>query len=163
MRDCKKNGEWNDQARAERGCTLYGAPPVAPKPKAAALYQLRIGSPYMGRYPDPSLAGTEVLGIPQRPGSPFEPPENGCPGAWYRSPFIDSLWPFMRRRIPGGGREDNPRFKRAHWLIQDAVMHYEIEEERAIRYLEEIAETRARKPTEPTPAQPRGPGRKRRR
>jgi hypothetical protein len=163
-RDCKRaDGSWDDDARSARGCTLFGAPPVDRKPKAARLYQITLGTPYMGRYPDPSLAGSEVLGIPQNPATPYEPPENGCPGAWYRTPFIDSIWPFTRRRLPGGGRVDNPKFTDAHWLIRDAVRSLEVEEERAQFYLDKIAEDRAREAAPPREDPPPRGGRRKRR
>lgn len=114
----------------------------------------------MGHYPDRQLAGTTVLGVAQRPESPFEPPENGCPGAWYRSPFIDSVWPYMRRRTEAGGRVSNPRFDSADWLVQAAVLLQEVEEERAIGYVRDIAMQRA-KPDEPRPPLPRGTRRRR--
>jgi hypothetical protein len=157
-----------DDMRSARGCTLHGVHPVERKP-TAKLYQIKTPagqtlSAYMGHYPDRTLAGTTVLGVPQFPDSPFEPPENGCPGAWYRSPFIDSLWPFMRRRTKGGGRVPNPKFDSADWFVQEAVAYYEQEEERCIAYIREIEATRAqaaKAKTEPEPP-PRGArGRKR--
>jgi len=39
---------------------------------------------------------------------PFEPPEAGCPGAWYRTPFLGSLMRFYRSRDDNGGRTSNP-------------------------------------------------------
>lgn len=90
----------------------------------------------MGRYRDRSLAGTTVLGLEQRPETPFEDPSIGCPGAWYRSPFVDSLWPYMRKRTRGGGRVSNPLFDGACWQFQQAILQFEIEEERAITFVD---------------------------
>lgn len=117
----------------------------------------------MGRYPDRSLAGSTVLGIEQRPDSPFEPSENGCPGAWYRSPFIDSIWPFTRRRTKDGGRVPNPKFDAADWLVQEAVACYEQEEERAIAYVNEVAAQRMKAERDKDKDKPPPRGRKSRR
>ena len=50
------------------------------------------------------------LDIDER-GAEAKPPENiedeGCPGAWYRSPFVDSLLRYRRRPTEGGGRLTN--------------------------------------------------------
>lgn len=94
----------------------------------------------MGRYPDKRLAGLRVLGLEQRTATPFEEPESGCPGAYYRTPLIDSLWPFMRRRTRDGGRVENPLWRGAHWMILAAVQALEVEEERWHAHVEaEIA------------------------
>lgn len=38
---------------------------------------------------------------------PLEPVENGCPGAWYRSPFAESVLRYRRRPDGNGGRIPN--------------------------------------------------------
>ena len=44
---------------------------------------------------------------------PLEDIENeGCPGAWYRTPFFDSVARYKRRSTEGGGRVANPRLDR---------------------------------------------------
>lgn len=144
--------------RSARGCTLHGVEPVERKPKAAKLYQITHATPYMGRYPDQSLAGTLVLGVPQKVETPYEPPENGCPGAWYRSPFIDSLFPYMRRRTSDGGRVQNPRFDSAHWQTQNAILEFETEEERAHAYAQQVSADFAAQMNAPDETPPaRGP------
>ena len=90
----------------------------------------------MGRYPDKSLSGSTVLGLPQVHSRPWEDPEHGCPGAYYRVTLVDDLWPLLRRRTRDGGRVPNPAFDRAHWTAQQAVMHLEHEEERWHAYIE---------------------------
>lgn len=144
MRDCQtQKGEWRDEVRSARGCTL--GPPhvhaVERRPTAKALLMPTFGSAYRGRYPDRSVR--EVLGYPVGPdGIPYErlpeDPADGCPGAWYRTPFIDSVDPYARRRTRDGGRVRNPRFDGADWLIQEAVLYLEDEEERAIAYAEKV-------------------------
>jgi len=90
----------------------------------------------MGRDPlGPDDATTE-LGIELDPAEPFEPSANGCPGAWYRAAFVDSVWPLTRRRDGNGGRIQNPRFDSADWQAQEAALYFEAEEERALAYLE---------------------------
>lgn len=38
---------------------------------------------------------------------PPEDPEDGCPGAWYRTPFVGSLLKYRRRPDGNGGRVSN--------------------------------------------------------
>lgn len=41
--------------------------------------------------------------------APCEPIwETGCPGAWYRTPWLDSLNRYYRQRTDNGDRVDNP-------------------------------------------------------
>ena len=95
----------------------------------------------MGRYPDKRLAGSTVLGLEQRTATPFEEPSAGCPGGYYRTPFIDSVWPYTRRRTKDGGRVPNPRFDAAPRIVHEAVLALEVEEERWHAFIEnEIAE-----------------------
>ena len=61
---------------------------------------------------------------------PCEARGDGCPGGWYRTPFVDSVIPYLRRRIDGGGRVSSPAFERADHLVQAAAFHVEHEEER---------------------------------
>jgi hypothetical protein len=96
----------------------------------------------MGRYPDKALAGTKVLGVPINPETPLEDPERGCPGAWYRTAYIDSLWRYFRKRIEGGGRVPNPLFDQADWQIQSAVMQFEYEQDRWSNYIATVRQDR---------------------
>lgn len=148
MRDCQTaEGEWNDDLRSARGCTL--GPPhahvVQRRPTAAALLTPAFGSAYRGRYPDRTV--TTVLGFPVNYERLPEPPEDGCPGAWYRTAFIDSIDKYSRRRTEGGGRVPNPRFDEAvragNGLIQEAILYLEDEESRAIAYAIKVADDRA--------------------
>lgn len=147
-RDCQNpDGSWNAQAREARGCKVPGLP-VVPFNPTAALYQKvqgANGSPYIGRYPDRRLVGAKYLGVlvPSWK-EPFDPPELGCPGAWYRTPFIDSLDPYTRRRDSNGGRVPNPLFDSADRVIQALAMRLEEEEERAHAYTMKAQADRAR-------------------
>jgi hypothetical protein len=165
MRDCKTDaGKWRDDVRAARACTLHqfapGIPVVEAKPQAAALIQLRIGTAYMGRHPDRSLAGTRVLGLPQNWQAPYEDPKNGCPGAWYRTRFVDSVVRYARRRTDAGARVPNRRLERTDdWLIHDAVAHLELEEERALAHFKRLEVERLRAQPNKPPPSPRSLGR----
>lgn len=91
---------------------------------------------YLGRWPskrqpdiDPS-----VIGISCPPHEPVEGPQDGCPAGWARSPFVNSVARYARRRTEGGGRVPNPFFDRAPWQVQEAVLYYEDEQERWHEY-----------------------------
>lgn len=168
MRDCQQpDGSWCASTRTSRGCKLPGLPPV-PFVPTAALYQNvqgTHGSAYIGRYPSRRLAGTKYLGVTLSWKHPFEAPERGCPGAYYRTTYIDSLDPLMRARDANGGRVPNPLFDGAPWQVQRAVMILEGEEERAHAYALQIQHDRARAEAEAEEAartrKGRGRGRRR--
>ena len=143
MRDCLAEGEWRDDVRASRACGLPGVHPVAPRPTDEGLYQLQIGTAYMGRHRDRSLEGKFHFGHRIIWERPYEDPEDGCPGAWYRTRWVDSVFPYLRRRTDGGGRVPNPRLDRCEdWLIESAVMYVEDEEERAVAYVDRVRQER---------------------
>lgn len=82
------------------------------------LYQIHMGAP-------PDYAG-ELAGRSDW-AHPFEDIANeGCPGAWYRTPFIESLLRYRRRPCDGGGRVANPLLDRCadEWIL-DAVAELE--------------------------------------
>lgn len=68
----------------------------------------------------------------------------GCPGAWYRTPYVDSLvfadghTRYYRRRTRGGGRAQNPLFDAADWQVQRAILYLEAEEDRCADYVERV-------------------------
>lgn len=60
------------------------------------------------------------------PRRPWESLVDGCPGGWYRCEFLDSLRPYRRRMIEGGGHDANPLLDRCdHWLVLEAISYYE--------------------------------------
>jgi hypothetical protein len=119
--------------------------PVVPaKPTAKALYQIRHGTPYRGRMRDKSLEGKSVLGLPQNWQQPFEDPEDGCPGAWYRTYYIDSVDAYVRRRTSTGNRVPNPLFDVAPIQVQVAVLYLEEQQEMARAAFEEAVAERMR-------------------
>jgi hypothetical protein len=97
----------------------------------------------MGRHSTPAIDSLVQLGYRNKAGAPVEDVADGCPGAWYRTPFVDSvLYKYQRERTEGGGRVDNPDFSAACWQIRRAVRYFEGEEERAIRFVNGIAADR---------------------
>jgi hypothetical protein len=146
-RDCQRDdGTWIDERRSARGCRRVDLPVVRFAPTGLALYQHvqgMAGSAYIGRYPDKRLHGQKYLGVGFTWKKPFDPPEAGCPGAYYHgSPYIRSLAPYLRHRDRNGGRVPNPLFEGASRTIQLHVLTYEHHEERAIAYAEQVADDR---------------------
>ena len=69
---------------------------------------------------------------------PREPAAAGCPGAWYRTAFIGSLFKFMRRVDGNGGRIENPELTRCDDpLVREAVAELEAHEDAAAAAHEE--------------------------
>ena len=94
---------------------------------------------YRGRDYVPSMQGQLELGAINVVGTdaagrvieePIEPAADGCPGGWYRTPYVNSLARYVRRRTENGGRVPNPFFDRADWQTQEAALLYEEEQER---------------------------------
>lgn len=148
--------------RASRACTLPGAP--APAPTADGLFEPIVGSPYFGR--EPIREKLVYLGRPIIPEEPLEDPADGCPGGWYRTPFVDDLDDHSRRRTTTGDRVSNPAFDNADWQTQEAVLYLEAQQEQAIAYVDraiearherarQAAEKRAKLPTASAVARPR--------
>lgn len=128
------------------GCTRPGLPPVTWKIRRRELLTRPTNNPvncsiYLGRYPDPELEGTEDL-IKVHPEYPHEPTADGCPGGWYRTRYMDSVFTYVRRRQTDGGRVANPRFDAAPWQVQEAVMYLEHEEERWHAYRDKMTHQR---------------------
>lgn len=56
----------------------------------------------------------------------------GCPGAWYRTPFVASVLRYYRRAVDGRGRIPNPTFDQTEdWLIHEAIQDLEAWEDAA--------------------------------
>ena len=128
------------------------------------MHEVRNANPYMGRHPDRSLHGKLELGREVNWERPLEASCDGCPGSWYRTPFVDDIAPYLRRRSEGGARVPNPRFDQADWLVQDAAMYYEEEEERLIAYRDKlIGDYQVKQQEKLNPSKPSAliPGRKR--
>ena len=66
--------------------------------------------------------------------APCEPiAEAGCPGAWYRAGFVDSVLRYYRRRDENGGRIENLALRGCvDPLVHEAVMTLESYEDMAI-------------------------------
>jgi hypothetical protein len=58
--------------------------------------------------------------------------DDGCPGGFQRTRLLGPLHRIYRKRTDNGGRVSNPHFDRCEdWLALDAILHLEMEEERA--------------------------------
>lgn len=65
--------------------------------------------------------------------APLEPREAGCPGAWYRTPFLASLLRYTRDRDEMGGRVANLELcATADPLVREAVRALEDFEDAAL-------------------------------
>lgn len=83
---------------------------------------------WMGRGPNREREGKEPDWS-----APHEPiDEMGCPGAWYRTPWMRSLDRYYRRRTEGGGRVENPAFTQCKDpLVIEAILYLEACEDAA--------------------------------
>jgi hypothetical protein len=166
-RDCKtKQGDWDRARRAARGCTRPDLPRVEWSITARELYTIPTINPictdvHMGRAP---IDAVEVPGNNSAT-HPAEPASDGCPGGWYRTAYVGSVIPYLRRRTDGGGRVSNPVFDRANHLIQAAALEVEREQERWHGRIAELSSERARAQAEKRKreAKTRGPRGHRRR
>lgn len=93
----------------------------------------RAYSVYMGAPEDYSRSG-ESRSMGNDWTMPHEDPyEMGCPGAWYRSPFVLSLMRFYRDRDQQGNRIANPALDHCEDpLVHEAIVLLERYEESAI-------------------------------
>ena len=94
---------------------------------------------YMGNHPDPELEKKKYGRIPIDWRHPYEDMADGCPGGWYRCQFIDSIWPYLRRRTDNGDRVTNRRYDESKdKLILDACEYWEQEDERCRNYTKQV-------------------------
>lgn len=120
---------------------------------------------YHGRAPDPHLdpsywpgLSREIMGRKD----PWwkHPPEDhahGCPGAWIRSEFAVSFAEYTRHRTDDGARVPNFALDRCgDWLIEDAVMYFERQEERRIAHHEIIRHRATEAKRKAAQSKPRG-------
>jgi hypothetical protein len=113
-------------------------------PQAAQLFEVPQGAAYVGRHKDPALDGTVVLGYRLIGDQPLEDPEDGCPAAWHRTPFVRSLAKYTRKRTGDGNRVANRAYDTAPWQVCEAVEYFELEQEACLRHTENTAEERRR-------------------
>lgn len=92
--------------------------------------QAMYGCPVVGR----GVAENPIevhMGAPDpecRDAKPFEDPEDGCPGAWYRCAWVGSVMAYARPIDKNGAFGSNPRLDREDdRLVLDAVLYYEHE------------------------------------
>lgn len=93
---CRRSGSarLDPDVQASRNCALPG---FDRRRWTGDLVQLQ----WMGR---PRRLDIDERGAEERPP---EEPENGCPGAWYRTPFLESVLRYRRRLDGNGGRVSN--------------------------------------------------------
>lgn len=123
---CSQREEWLDEKRSAHGCTRIDLPAVEWHVDAKAIHR----GGWMGRAPIPaSTASTD--GIKRNPQQPTEDPTHGCPGGAYRSIFVASVMPYLRRRTESGDRVQNLILDRCDDdLILQLVAYAEEEQER---------------------------------
>lgn len=128
---CSQKGEWVDMPREKRGCTRVDLPAVTWDIDANAIHR----GGWMGRAPisqaDADAQAAKGTRIKVSPKYPTEDPTDGCPAGWYRSIFIASLYPYLRRRDAQGGRVANLMLERVEDdVIVQLAMLAEEEQER---------------------------------
>ena len=91
----------------------------------------------------PPTAGYHMGALPRYDGpgaseTPCESHDDGCPGAWYRCRFVQSLGPYERHSDANGGLSDNIRLSRCQDpLVLDAIQYLEDERSRALAHQRE--------------------------
>lgn len=87
---------------------------------------------WMGRQAITASTALSERANPRHPlNYPRETPEHGCPGGWYRSVFVTSIYPYLRRRDDHGNRVQNLILDRCDDdLILQLVAYAEDEQER---------------------------------
>lgn len=121
---CRRGAELVHEERAARHCALPGFDTRTWHRAPERLYPI-----HMGRRPRYDLS----LGEPDPEGKVVnwaKPEEDifdeGCPGAWYRTPFVLSLLRYYRRPCGDGGRVANTLLDRcADEWIHDAIRELE--------------------------------------
>lgn len=128
---CVQKDEWVDSQREIHACSRADLTRVEWKPQAK---RFRFGG-WMGRLPILAPPGGRLCGEPINPKQPWEDPADGCPSGWSRSRFVESLYPFLRRRDAQGGRVANPMLDRCDddTIIQLSML-FEHEQERWENY-----------------------------
>lgn len=76
--------------------------------------------------------------LPTDPPNPVEPHEDGCPGAWYRSAFVNSLHKYERLLTKSGFSENLLLSRCEDRLVLEAVQLYEREKLAARNHYEEL-------------------------
>lgn len=114
---CRRGARLLKHERAARCCALPDFD--AREWTFEKLYPIHMGAP-----PDysrsPGVRGKDDRGDNDWT-EPLEDIENeGCPGAWYRTAFVESLLRYRRRPCEGGGRVVNPLLDRCtdEWIIE---------------------------------------------
>lgn len=132
--ECRRKAALDPVAQAERNCCLPGVDTGTWT--GEALVNIRMGAPpdYSREGAEESHATRATLGEWATPNEDIE--AGGCPGAWYRTPFVQSLQRYRRDRDEQGGRIDNPALARADDFVIDCINAMEgFEDEARAEYL----------------------------
>ena len=119
---CRKQGTAQPapHAQASRCCALPGF-------HVGTWTGDRVRRIHMGRGRDYSREGSSDWAAPTERAD-----EAGCPGAWYRTAFVDSLARYYRRRDRNGNRIENPLLSRCDdELVLEAIRTIESYEDAA--------------------------------
>lgn len=120
---CTRRGDFEDSKRGEYRCTRIDLAPVAWSESGKRVLQ----GGWMGRM---RLDVVSMEGRPINPRQPPEDPDDGCPGGWYRSRFVLSIYPYLRRRTEHGDRVINMLLDRTEdELLLQWVQHVEDQQE----------------------------------
>lgn len=117
---------YEDAPRRKLRCALVrrGVPPI---PQDDWHENLNPRRAHMGRLP---ILDHERFHEVQNPRAPEESHEHGCPGAWYRCKFSQSIRPYERLFNPQGGfssnvlleRTDDPLVIEATQFLENEVL-----------------------------------------
>ena len=127
----RRREEYQDARRRARGCARADLPEVD-----WSIGHETFASSYHGRSPLRLSVLRSEFGsysprlAPTAGDNPPESPEDGCPGAWYRSPFAVSVSKYLRQSDANGGRVENLLLRDADRFVIEAVTHYERESAR---------------------------------
>lgn len=124
--ECRKPGGYKFRLseQTDRNCILPGFD--LSTWTGERLVQIRMGAP-----PEYEREGKNDHDTRGPWHEPYEDiSEEGCPGAWYRTPFVESLLRYYRRRDDQGNRVPNPALDRCEdHLVHEAVLELEHHED----------------------------------
>lgn len=122
---CTDRGQWSDERRAPLGCRRLDLPPPGGVIDPKSIHR----GGWMGRA---AISSSDLpAGIKVNPKRPTEDAADGCPASWYRSRFVASMLPYLRRRDEHGGRVANLLLERLDDdVVVLAVQYAEDEQER---------------------------------
>lgn len=98
-----------------------------------------MGRPPVAQTPGLPPGQARQAGIVMSSKRPTEDPAEGCPGGWPRSTFVESVYPYLRRRTSTGNRVQNLMLDRSDDdLLVELVQYAEQQQEHWENYRAEI-------------------------